>query len=56
MDMIKAAHSEKKSELEYLLRCFNEVIEQSSPELMHQLGIALYYKKLYSETERGGWE
>jgi len=52
LDLVKTAHREKKSELEYLLKCFNEIIEQGSPEIMHQLGIALYYKKLYSEAER----
>lgn len=52
LNMVKTAHVEKKTELEYLLKCFNDVIENGSPESMHQLGIALYYKKLYWEAEQ----
>jgi len=52
LNMVKSAHGEKKSELEYLLKCFNDIIEKGSLESMQQLGIALYYKKLYLEAER----
>lgn len=52
LNMVKTAHSDKKSELEYILKCFNDVMEKGPPESMHQLGIALYYKKLYWEADQ----
>ncbi|MCP4703455.1 MAG: hypothetical protein GY865_02500, partial [candidate division Zixibacteria bacterium] len=52
LNIVKSAHGEKKSELEHLLKCFNDVIEKGSPDAMHQLGIAMYYKKLYWEAEQ----
>ena len=50
LNMVKMAHSEKKSELEYLLKCLKEVMSQGSPEIMNQLGVALFYKRLYPES------
>ncbi len=52
LNLVKTAHVEKKSELEYLLKCYKDVMQQGSPEIMNQLGIALFYKKLYSEAGR----
>lgn len=52
LSMVKSAHGEKKSELEYLFKCFKSVVENGSPETMNQLGIALFYKKLYWEAEK----
>jgi len=52
LELVKNAHGEKKSELEYLLKCYKEVMLQGSPEIMNQLGVALFYKKLYAEAIR----
>lgn len=50
LELVKNAHAEKRSELEYLLKCYKEIMSQGSPEIMNQLGIALFYKKLYPEA------
>lgn len=52
LDLVKTAHGEKKSELEFLLKNFHQVLENGSPDMMVQLGKALYYKKMYNEAVR----
>lgn len=52
LELIKATHGEKKSELEYLLKSFKEVIAQGRPEMMFHLGTALYYKRMYTQARQ----
>jgi len=52
LDLVKTAHGEKKSELEFLLKNYREVLSNGSPDMMCQLGKALYYKKMYAEAAR----
>jgi len=52
LELVKTAHSEKKSELEYLLKSFTEVVETDRPEQMYYLGTALFCKRMYSEAQQ----
>jgi len=52
LDLVKNAHGEKKTELEFLLKNYREVLSNGSPDMMCQLGKALYYKKMYAEAAR----
>nr|MBN2278037.1 tetratricopeptide repeat protein [candidate division Zixibacteria bacterium] len=50
LNLVKCEHGEKKSELEYLLKSYKEVLRNGRPEMMYHLGTALYYKRMYSEA------
>jgi tetratricopeptide (TPR) repeat protein len=52
LDLVKSTHSEKKSELEYLLKSYQEVLKEGRPEMMYHLGTALYYKRMYAEARQ----
>jgi len=52
LELVKNAHGEKKAELEFLLKNFREVLNNGSPDMMCQLGKAMYYKKMYAEAAR----
>jgi len=52
LELVKSAHGDKKSELEYLLRSYRDVLERGTPEMMCQLGMALHYKRMYGEAIR----
>ena len=47
---LKNIHEEKKNELERLLASFQKVISSGDVDLMHNLGTAFYYKRLYAEA------
>jgi tetratricopeptide (TPR) repeat protein len=50
LNLVKSTHVEKKSELEYLLQSFKEVISGGQPEMLYHLGTALFYKRMYSHA------
>jgi len=44
LSMVKAAHQDKKSELEYLLKSYKEIIKGGQPRQMYHLGAAMLYR------------
>ncbi len=52
LNMVKTAHMEKKSELEYLLRSYKEVLNEARPEMMFHLGTALFFKRMNQEARQ----
>jgi len=52
LELVKNTHSQKKSELEYLLNSFKDIAEQGNPDLMYNLGTTLLYKKMYAEARQ----
>jgi len=52
LQLVKSAHGEKKSEIEYLLKSYKEIIGHGSPEQMYHLGTALYCKRMFAEARR----
>jgi len=50
LQLVKMAHVEKKSEMEYLLRSYKEILEKGRPEQMFHLGTALFCKRMYEEA------
>ncbi len=50
LSLVKAAHGEKKKEIEVLLRAFKQIMEGANSEALYQLGTAFFYKKLYPEA------
>jgi tetratricopeptide (TPR) repeat protein len=52
LKLVKGTHAEKKSELEYLLKSYREVLERGQPKIMYYLGTALFFKRMYPEAER----
>lgn len=44
LTLVKAAHAEKKKEIEALLEAYTEVSRRGDPETMYQLGAAFLYK------------
>ncbi len=52
LELVKIAHGEKKTELELLLKNYREVLKNGSPELMCQMGKALYFRKMFTEASR----
>ncbi len=51
LTLVKSKHSEKKAEVEVMLKCYNETMESGESERMFQLGTAFFYKK-YSRESR----
>lgn len=51
LSMVKAAHQDKKSELEYLLKSYKEIIKGGQPRQMYHLGAAMLYKKMVLEAQ-----
>ncbi|MFQ6008492.1 MAG: tetratricopeptide repeat protein [Candidatus Zixiibacteriota bacterium] len=51
LSLVKSTHEEKKKELELLLDNYRRVIAGNDPELLHHLGVAFYYRRLYREAE-----
>jgi tetratricopeptide (TPR) repeat protein len=52
INLVKSAHKEKKSELEYLLNSYREILQTGQPQMMFHLGTTLFYKKLYFEAQQ----
>ncbi len=52
INLVKSAHGEKKSELEYLLSGFREVLEKGQPRMMFHFGTTMFYKRMYTEAQR----
>ncbi len=52
LQLVKSTHGEKKAELEYLLKSFQEIMHQGQPKMMYHFGTALYYKRMYVEARR----
>ncbi|UCD93954.1 MAG: tetratricopeptide repeat protein [Candidatus Zixiibacteriota bacterium] len=50
LNLVKTAHGDKKSELEYLLKSYKEIIEKGRSEEMYHLGTALFCKRMYPEA------
>ncbi|SYZ73205.1 hypothetical protein TRIP_C21323 [Candidatus Zixiibacteriota bacterium] len=50
LTLVKTSHDEKKSELEYLLKSYREVLEEGRPEMMFHLGTALFFKRMNPEA------
>ncbi len=51
-NLVKSAHGEKKSELEYLLNSFKKVLEKGQPRMMYHFGTTMYFKRMYPEARR----
>jgi tetratricopeptide (TPR) repeat protein len=52
LEMVKTTHGDRKAELEYLLKSFREVMKEGRPEMMYHLGTALYYRRMYPESQQ----
>ncbi len=52
LNMVKLAHDEKKSELEYLLKSYKDVLNEGRPELLFHLGTALFFKRMNPEARQ----
>jgi len=50
LKLVKSAHGERKTELEYLLKSYRDVIEQAEPKMMYHLGTALFHKRMLPEA------
>jgi len=50
LNLVKNEHGEKKSELEYLLKSYKEVLKEGRPEMMHHLGVALLHRRMFAEA------
>ncbi len=50
LSLVKATHSEKKDEVESLLKAYREVMVSGSPEMMYHLGVAFFYKRFFGEA------
>ncbi len=50
LSLVKAAHGEKKKEIEVLLKAFKQIMSGADSEALYQLGTAFFYKKLYAEA------
>jgi tetratricopeptide (TPR) repeat protein len=50
LSLVKAAHGERKSELEYLLKNYREIMDSGTPEMMFHLGKALFYRRIIPEA------
>ena len=48
--LVKSTHDDKKQEVETLLKSYVQAMENSNPEMMYHLGLALYYKRFFSEA------
>ena len=52
LNLIKITHSDKKLELEYLLKSFKDVISDGKAEVMFHLGSALFYRRMFSHARQ----
>jgi tetratricopeptide (TPR) repeat protein len=52
INLVKSAHSEKKSELEYLLNSFREVLDSGQPRMLYHFGTTMFHKRMYTEAQR----
>jgi len=52
LTLVKSTHGEKKSELEYLLKSYKEVIEKGQPRMIYHFGTTMYYKRMYPEAQK----
>jgi tetratricopeptide (TPR) repeat protein len=50
--LVETAHGDRKSELEYLLKYYHEVLQQGQPKVLYYLGTALFYKRMYREARQ----
>lgn len=52
LNLVKTTHGDKKSELEYLLKSYRNILEEGRPEMMYHLGTALFYRRMYPEARQ----
>ncbi|MEW6015354.1 MAG: tetratricopeptide repeat protein [Candidatus Zixiibacteriota bacterium] len=52
LNLVKTTHGDKKSELEYLLKSYRNILEEGRPEMMFHLGSALFYRRMYPEARQ----
>jgi len=52
VNLVKSAHGEKKSELEYLLNSFTKVLQSGQPRMLYHFGTTMFYKRMYVEAQR----
>lgn len=52
LNLVKSTHGDKKSELEYLLKSYRNILEEGQPEMMYHLGTALFYRRMYPEARQ----
>ena len=50
LTMVKSRHSEKKEELEFMLKTYQTVFQNGESKALFELGIAFYYKRLFPEA------
>lgn len=50
LSLVKTTHGEKKAELEYLLKNFQEILQQGQPKMMYLFGSALFFRRMFSEA------
>ena len=52
LSLVKRYHAQLKEEIESLLNLFQQAVDSGDAEVMADLGVAFYYKKLYSEARQ----
>lgn len=52
LNLVKTTHVDRKSELEYLLKSFKDVISGGKSEIMYHLGAALLNRRMYSQAKQ----
>ncbi|UCE24764.1 MAG: hypothetical protein JSU74_01565 [Candidatus Zixiibacteriota bacterium] len=50
LSIVKATHSDKKKEVESLLKAYRDVMDGGNPQMMYHLGLAFYYKMFVEEA------
>jgi tetratricopeptide (TPR) repeat protein len=48
--LVKNAHDEKKGELEHLLGAYDKALRSGDVDMMHHLGLAFHFKRLFEEA------
>jgi len=51
LELVKSTHVERKEEVERLFAKFEEALNMEDTEQIDYLGLALFYKRMYSEAE-----
>jgi tetratricopeptide (TPR) repeat protein len=52
LNLVKNTHVDKKTELEYLLRSYKDIVGGGKPEMMYHLGVALFFKRMYYQARQ----
>jgi tetratricopeptide (TPR) repeat protein len=50
LSLVKLTHGEKKSEIEHLLKAYRNALDNGSPDGLHHLGTAFFYKGFLEEA------